>query len=177
MKKDLIIKIVQVGRRVLKLVFIGALLVKIIVLLIEPSLVDAASPPWTITTEYGEIDGVHHTPHNGIDYAVPEGTPIKSIVDGRVEIVKDEGNISFGKSVRIRTPDGKLVIYGHLKDWTVRPGQVVHFGDVIGHSGNTGHSTGPHLHFQVNINGKPVDPHPTIWEGMMRKALTKIGGE
>lgn len=176
MKKDLVTKIVQIGRKVLKLIFIGALLIKVVVLLIEPSIADAASPPWTITTEYGEVDRVHTTPHKGIDYAVPEGTPIKSIVDGKVEVVKDEGNISFGKSVRIRTPDGKLVIYGHLKDWTVRPGQEVHFGDVIGHSGNTGRSTGPHLHFQVNINGKPVNPHPTIWEGMMRKALTKIGG-
>jgi murein DD-endopeptidase MepM/ murein hydrolase activator NlpD len=92
-----------------------------------------------------------------------------------VEVVKDEGSISFGKSVRIRTPDGRLVIYGHLHDFTVKQGNTVHFGDTIGHSGNTGNSTGPHLHFQVNINGKPVNPMPTIYEGMAHKAIAKVG--
>ena len=84
-------------------------------------------------------------------------------------MVRDEGNTSFGKSVRIRSDDGRLLIYGHLQDCVARQGDTVHFGDVIGHSGSTGRSTGPHLHFQVNINGKPINPMPTIYAGMARK--------
>lgn len=133
-----------------------------------------ASAPWTITTHFGDIDSVHSTPHKGIDFALPQGTPVKSVTDGTVEVIRNEGNISFGKSVRIRTSDGRLCIYGHLRDWTVQQGTKVHFGDVIGHSGTTGHSTGPHLHFQVNLNGKPINPEPTIMEGVMRKAGDKV---
>lgn len=135
----------------------------------EPDAILAAGI-WDITTHFGDIDSVHPTPHKGVDFAVPEGTPIKSVVEGNVEIVKDEGNTSFGKSVRIRTGDGRLVIYGHLSSMDVHVGEHVDFGEVIGKSGNTGHSTGPHLHFQVNINGKPIDPMPTIYGGMMHKA-------
>lgn len=140
----------------------------------EADVTYAASLPWTITTHFGDIDSVHPTPHKGVDFALPEGTPLKSIVGGKVTVV-DEGNISFGKSVRISAPDGRYVIYGHMHDFTVQSGATVHFGDTIGHSGTTGNSTGPHLHFQVNINGKPVDPMPTIYEGMLHKAITKAG--
>lgn len=167
-------KVVKWGRLALRVFLIGSLIVKVVLLFIEPSVALAASPPWTITTHFHEIDSVHSVPHNGIDFAVPEGTPIHSVTDGTVEIVRDEGNISFGRSVRIRTADGRLVIYGHLHDWAVRRGMQVHFGDVLGHSGNTGHSTGPHLHFQVNINGRAIDPEPTIMEGVMRKAGDKF---
>jgi murein DD-endopeptidase MepM/ murein hydrolase activator NlpD len=158
-----------------KLIYLGIVWVSRAIwkLLVEHDVVYAASLPWTITTHFGDIDSVHHTPHKGVDFAVPEGTPIHSVTDGTVEVVRDEGNVSFGRSVRVRTPDGKLVIYGHLHDWTVQQGTHIHFGDVLGHSGNTGHSTGPHLHFQVNINGTPVNPEPTIMEGVMRKAGDK----
>ncbi len=140
-------------------------------ILVEQDVTFASSLPWTITTEYGEIDEVHRTPHKGIDFAVPQGTPIKAVVEGNVEVVRDEGNISFGKSVRIRTDDGRLTIYAHLSQPKVHVGQHVEFGDVIGNSGNTGNSTGPHLHFQVNINGKPVNPMPTIVQGMAHKLV------
>lgn len=162
-------KVVKWGRLILKVFLFGSLIVRVVLLFVEPSVALAASPPWTVTTHWHEIDSVHSIPHNGVDFAVPEGTPIHSVTDGTVEIVRNEGHTSFGKSVRIRTGDGRLCIYGHLHDWTVHQGEHIHFGEVIGHSGNTGHSTGPHLHFQVNINGKPVNPEPTIMEGVMRK--------
>jgi len=96
-------------------------------------------------------------------------TPITSITDGTVEIVKDEGKVSFGKSLR-RTDDGRLLIYAHLNKFHVKVGGKVKFGDKIAESGTSGHSTGPHLHFQVNINGKPVNPEPTIIEAIKRMA-------
>jgi murein DD-endopeptidase MepM/ murein hydrolase activator NlpD len=120
------------------------------------------------------VDKVHHSPHKGIDYALPSGTPIKSIVEGRVE-VRNEGTKSYGKSVRIHTTGNRIIIYGHLRDCSVRTGDNVRFGTVIGHSGNTGRSTGPHLHFEVRINGKAINPEPTIWEGMARKAASRLG--
>lgn len=134
----------------------------------------SASEIWDITCKFGEQDSLHPNGHKGVDFALPEGTQLKSVVEGNVEVVRDEGSISFGKSVRIRTDDGRLVIYAHLRDMAVSVGERVEFGEVIGHSGNTGHSTGPHLHFQVNINGKPINPMPTIYEGAMRKA---VGGK
>lgn len=108
-----------------------------------------------------------------MDFAVPMSTPITSITDGTVEIVKDEGKVSFGKSVRIRTDDGRLLIYAHLNKFHVKVGDKVKFGEKIAESGTSGHSTGPHLHFQVNISGKPVDPEPTIMEAIKRMAGDK----
>ncbi|MES9684299.1 M23 family metallopeptidase [Gottfriedia acidiceleris] len=60
--------------------------------------------------------------------------------------MKDEGKVSFGKSVRIRTDDGRLLIYTHLNKFHVKVGDKVKFGDKIAESGTSGHSTGPHLH-------------------------------
>jgi murein DD-endopeptidase MepM/ murein hydrolase activator NlpD len=171
-----VIKYVHLRHKILKFVFYAGLLIKIVVLAVtlDPHLADAASPPWTITTEYAEIDSVHTKPHKGIDFALPEGTPIKSVTEGTVISTRDYGNVNLGKSVMIQSGD-KVVMYGHLADQLVEVGDKIDFGETIGISGNTGRSTGPHLHFQVTINGKPIDPRPTIWQGMMKKAL--VGGE
>jgi murein DD-endopeptidase MepM/ murein hydrolase activator NlpD len=169
------IRYVKLGRFLWKLILLGGIVIRILLLPIDSTIVEAASPIWTVTSEYGSIDSAHPTPHKGVDFAVPQGTPLKSVVEGTVEVVKDEGNVSYGKSVRIRTDDGRLVIYGHLSDMAVRVGEHVDFGEVIGKSGNTGGSTGPHLHFEVKINGKSIDPNPTLWEGTMKKALS--GGD
>ena len=61
-------------------------------------------------------------------------------------------------------------VYAHLNDWTVEKGQSVRTGDIIGHSGNTGRSTGPHLHFQViNKSGETINPISTIMNGVVNK--------
>jgi murein DD-endopeptidase MepM/ murein hydrolase activator NlpD len=122
----------------------------------------ASSPIWTMTSYFGELDDVHHVPHNGVDFAMPVGTPVDSIVDGNVIDVRHAGNKSWGTSVHIRDTQGRDVIYGHLSEVEVQVGQEIHIGDEIALSGNTGHSTGAHLHIQININGKPIDPMPTI---------------
>jgi murein DD-endopeptidase MepM/ murein hydrolase activator NlpD len=162
---------VRKGRHLLLVISLVGIIVKVVKILLDPTEVLASSPPWTVTTEYGAIDQYHTTPHKGVDLALREGTPVKTIVEGDVIGVRDEGSISFGKSVRIKCPDGSIAIYGHLSSMDVHVGEHVEFGDVIGKSGNTGRSYGGHLHFQVNINGKPINPMPTIYRGAVRKAL------
>lgn len=144
-------------------------IIKIIDWLTDP--VSAASIPWTITSDYGDVDGWHRTPHKGVDFALPSGTAVPSFTEGTVSVVTDEGTKSFGRSVHVTTPSGREVIYGHLSDWTVHKGDVIHVGDVLGHSGSTGHSSGPHLHLQVNINGIPVNPKPDILSYALKKCM------
>jgi murein DD-endopeptidase MepM/ murein hydrolase activator NlpD len=91
--------------------------------------------------------------HNGIDFRATVGTRVKSISDG---VVAGTGNTdmyagcySFGKWVMITHPNGLSSIYGHLSAISVNKGQQVALGDIIGYSGNSGYSTGPHLHLGV----------------------------
>jgi hypothetical protein len=113
---------------------------------------------WPISTQFNQIDEVHLTPHKGVDFAIQSGTSVPSIGDGIVKSVTDEGAKSFGKSVTIHQTDGTDAIYGHLSKFNVKEGQTVHVGDIIGYSGSTGDSTGPHLHLQVMQNGKAINP-------------------
>jgi murein DD-endopeptidase MepM/ murein hydrolase activator NlpD len=94
--------------------------------------------------------------HNGIDWGVPTGTPVVASHDGTV-IKAEEDNSGYGVHVRLEGTEC-LTIYGHFSRVTVRKGQQVKAGEIIGYSGNTGNSTGPHLHFEVRIDGKAVDP-------------------
>ena len=97
--------------------------------------------------------------HTGIDYLCPAGTPILASEAGQVFFAgwKDGG---YGYCVFIKHPDGMVTIYEHLlKDIPVRIGQSVQRGQVIGYSGSTGNSTGPHLHFEMrDANGNAVNP-------------------
>ncbi|MFW6214569.1 MAG: peptidoglycan DD-metalloendopeptidase family protein [Alkalispirochaetaceae bacterium] len=95
--------------------------------------------------------------HNGIDWANAPGTLIRAAGSGRVVHIESQiGN--YGKFVIIRHDGGFQTLYGHLDSFDVRPGQFVYQGDVIGRMGNTGRSTGPHLHFSVIRNGRFVNP-------------------
>ncbi|MFX4302947.1 M23 family metallopeptidase [Alicyclobacillus tolerans] len=112
-----------------------------------------------VTAWFGSIDNAHHKPHNGIDMAMPTDTPVYSMVSGTVDHVLHEGKKSFGNSVWIREPNGYRVVFGHLDRATVHPGERIHTGDLVGLSGNTGQSTGPHLHVGVmDDHGRWVDP-------------------
>lgn len=93
--------------------------------------------------------------HSGIDIAVGTGTPIKAAISGKVTIVSSQGD--FGKHVRITTDD-IVVTYAHCSNINVKEGQQISQGDVIALSGNTGNSTGPHLHFQIQKSGRLVNP-------------------
>ncbi|SDL94634.1 M23 family metallopeptidase [Halarsenatibacter silvermanii] len=106
-----------------------------------------------ISSPFGPRWGSHH---DGKDYAVPQGTPVKAAGGGRVVHVSYTGG--YGKTIIIEHQDGIKTLYGHLSSYRVRRGQRVNRGQIIGESGNTGRSTGPHLHFEVRVNGRPVNP-------------------
>lgn len=113
-----------------------------------------------LSGEFGELSPVRdNVPHHGLDFAMPEGTTLRSVADGVVERVIDGGNI--GKGVFIRNEDGTMSIYGHMSDIDVQQGATVNAGDVLGLSGNTGNSTGPHLHYGMkDASGDWIDPTP-----------------
>ena len=144
-----------------------------------------------ITGRYGEVDSLHPKGHTGIDLGLKEGTPLHNVYEGVVERVVDYGKENIGKGVIVRFKDGTEGIYGHLSDIKVKVGQRVTEGDIIGHSGNTGFSTGPHLHVGMKENGHFIDPtpladkigqfiergsvknneYPSVWEWLYEKAI------
>lgn len=96
--------------------------------------------------------------HKGVDFAASRGTPVKAAGDGVVERADRYG--SFGNYIRIRHANGYKTAYAHLKGFRrgVRKGKRVRQGDIIAYVGTTGRSTGPHLHYEVHLNGKAVNP-------------------
>lgn len=95
--------------------------------------------------------------HTGVDFAAAIGTPIYATADGVVDHL--EVNFSgYGKSVEINHGFGYITRYAHMHGFTVRQGQAVKRGELIGYVGNTGLSTAPHLHYEVFINGQHVNP-------------------
>jgi murein DD-endopeptidase MepM/ murein hydrolase activator NlpD len=95
--------------------------------------------------------------HSGLDLGVPIGTPVHAATDGKVKTVKYDPN-GYGNYAVIDRGDGLCTLYGHCTQVIVSVGQTVHQGDVIAYSGSTGNSTGPHLHFEVDVNGHSQDP-------------------
>ncbi len=95
-------------------------------------------------------------PHRGVDFAVPVGTPVLAVGDGEVIVAKHDG--AAGNYVAIRHGRQYMTRYMHLRKILVKPGQKVKRGDRIALSGNTGRSTGPHLHFEIWINQLAVNP-------------------
>lgn len=87
--------------------------------------------------------------HNGVDFAVKSGTPVKSAADGIVKAIGDNGKYAYGKWIAIDHQNGLITLYAHFSGYAVSVGQKVTRGQTIGYSGNTGFSTGPHLHFTV----------------------------
>lgn len=97
--------------------------------------------------------------HTGIDYRANVGTSVVSAKDGTVVIASESGwNGGYGRYVVITHGDGMITYYAHLSDVRVNPGQRVSQGEVVGLSGNTGRSTGPHLHFELRVNGVARNP-------------------
>lgn len=96
--------------------------------------------------------------HSGVDFAAPRGTPILAAGSGTVERANRYG--SFGNYVRIRHSDGYKTAYAHMKGFAkgIRKGARVRQDQVIGYVGTTGRSTGPHLHYEVHLNGKKINP-------------------
>ena len=106
--------------------------------------------------------------HLGLDIGGLPGTPIRSPAAGTVIVARTGGD--FGKKVTIDHGNGVRSLYGHLKQLEVRPGQKVEKGQVIGLVGSTGRSTGPHLHYEVLVQGKPVNPRGFLWDEKLLKS-------
>ncbi len=113
--------------------------------------------PWTVTSEFGPRDYPPDPYHTGIDFATPVGTPLLAVLSGSViESVDDtEG---FGNRIVVDVGDGLTVMYAHMSTRAVNVGDTVVQGQQIGLSGNTGLTTGPHLHFETRTNNTPVNP-------------------
>ncbi|MCR5423584.1 MAG: peptidoglycan DD-metalloendopeptidase family protein [Bacteroidales bacterium] len=95
-------------------------------------------------------------PHRGVDIALNVGDPVHCAFPGVVRIARPMGG--YGNLVVVRHYNGLETVYGHLSKINVRPKQLVRAGDVIGLGGSTGHSTGPHLHFEVRFEYEAFDP-------------------
>ena len=107
-----------------------------------------------ITSNYGYRWGRQH---KGLDVKVYIGDTIRAAFDGKVRIVKYEAR-GYGKYILIRHPNGLETVYGHLSKQLVKPDQIVHAGEPIGLGGNTGRSTGSHLHFETRFCGIAINP-------------------
>lgn len=94
--------------------------------------------------------------HSGLDLAVPPGTPARATASGTVVAAGWSGN--YGLMVEVRHDHGYTTRYAHLSSIAVAEGQEVGTGDVVGRTGSTGRSTGPHLHYETRLNGEPLDP-------------------
>lgn len=95
--------------------------------------------------------------HRGIDIKGEIGEPVYATADGIVEFADwDKG---YGKCLKIHHKSGYTTIFGHLSAFNVEPGQYIKAGDIIGYVGNTGRSTGPHLHYEIRKNDEPINTH------------------
>lgn len=94
--------------------------------------------------------------HTGVDISAPIGTPIFNVFDGVVVMAKNNGNA--GNEIRINHGNGVITRYLHMYQRTINIGDKVEAGQFIGTVGATGRSTGAHLHFEIQINGKSVNP-------------------
>lgn len=110
-----------------------------------------------ITSEYGPR---HGRMHEGIDLDLNTGDGVKASFDGMVRIAKDHP--SYGNVVIIRHYNGLETLYGHLSKIFVEPGDIVNAGEVIAYGGNTGRSTGSHLHFELRFKGEALNPKSLI---------------
>ncbi len=110
-----------------------------------------------ITSEYGwrVLQGVREF-HEGVDLNAWYGTPVKATKDGVVIFAGWRGGL--GWTVEIKHEEGFVTIYGHNSRLLVKKGAEVKAGDVNARSGSTGRSTGPHVHYEIHLNGKSVDP-------------------
>lgn len=115
--------------------------------------------PGRLTSPFGLrrfFNGEERNPHSGLDFAAPQGTPVKTPADGVVTIVADY--FFNGQTVFVDHGQGLITMYCHLSAFEVSKGDTVRKGDVVARSGATGRATGPHLHWNVSLNNARVDP-------------------
>jgi murein DD-endopeptidase MepM/ murein hydrolase activator NlpD len=143
-----------------------------------------------LTVYTGELSGDCNPPtqygycydgHDGIDFALPQGTPVLAAADGRVLVAAFLGQDSWGNAVFIDHGNGYSTLYAHLLTYSVGPNQMVTAGTIIGYSGSTGNSSGPHLHFGVYFGNQIIDDaqhvtDPYGWQGDTTDPLRQTYG-
>ncbi|MGX7896327.1 M23 family metallopeptidase [Tsuneonella sp. HG222] len=112
--------------------------------------------------------------HKGIDLGAPTGTPVYATADGTVAMA--EYYSSYGNYIQLQHGGNMETRYAHLSGYNVAAGQKVRKGDLIGFVGSTGRSTGPHLHYEVRVDGDAVDPRPYMITPQMALAAG-VGGQ
>lgn len=115
----------------------------------------------TISSRYGVSSKIRVSTHTGLDIAATTGTPIKVVADGTITFAAYRG--SYGYLVKVDHGNGVETWYGHTSKMLVKEGQAVKAGNTIALVGSTGNSTGPHLHFEVRINGEHVNPQKYLY--------------
>lgn len=152
---------------------------------LPPNRIEKEKPPW-----HGKeldiiwpIQGKINSPfgprgkkfHQGIDIASPSYQEVKAAMDGEVILARHSSK-GYGNVVVLRHDLGFITIYGHLNVIIAKVGEAVRQGQAIGGVGSTGKSTGPHLHFEVRHDGRPIDPLPLLpmtLEDLLQKVAQK----
>lgn len=135
-----------------------------------------AHEPGSITSAFGlRRDPIHggHGDHKGLDVAAPAGTPVLSMADGVVLRAGASGG--YGQVVEVDHGAGVIARYAHQSRIDVRPGEVVKRGQSLGAVGSTGRATGDHLHVEVHVDGRAVDPHAFL-RGEGSSVASLLGG-
>ena len=111
---------------------------------------------YPVTAKFGAIDSIHKIPHSGVDIGSPMLTPAQSLTDGVVDRIIHDNII--GNGIGVKLENGKELVYGHLSQINITYGQHIKTGDVMGLTGNSGRSTGPHIHVGLISNNQYQDP-------------------
>ena len=114
-----------------------------------------------ITSRYGERSSLRRSTHTGLDIACNTGTDIKVVSNGTVTFSGKKG--SYGNLIIVDHGNGVETWYGHCSKLYAKVGDTVTAGDVVAAVGSTGNSTGPHLHFEIRINGECVNPQSYVY--------------
>lgn len=115
-----------------------------------------------ITSRYGAVSGVRSGAHTGTDIACPKGTPIKAVASGTITFAGNSG--SYGKLIKISHGNGVETWYAHCSALYGVEGQQVNAGEIIAGVGSTGNSTGNHLHLEIRVDGKPMNPQKYLYK-------------
>ena len=115
----------------------------------------------TISSRYGVRSSIRASEHTGLDIAASRGTQIKAVANGIVTFAEYSG--SYGYLIKVDHGNGVETWYAHTSKMYVKKGEEVKAGDVIALVGSTGNSTGPHLHFEIRINGEHVNPQNYLY--------------
>lgn len=128
-----------------------------------------SGPVWPVESKYTRISQGVHAGHVAIDVAVPENRPVYAAISGEIERVVRNDPRGYGHLVIVKHTDGTRGFYAHLNGFAVSEGQRVRAGQQLGISGNTGNSSGPHLHFEIRSSGgNAIDPRPFLEQSDLR---------